>query len=96
MSEQRTFTREQDDHDDMPGYTSTRRRKYKLEDLIEVYNKSEKSSEGMPTMNQVYEYGILTGMLEDLKAELGSDMLFEEMQKRWNLILEKEKQKKNK
>jgi len=94
MDKERTFTRENATNEDIPGFTTTRRRKYKLEDLIEVYNKSEKSSEGMPTMNQVYEYGILMGMLEDLKAEVG--IYFEEMQERWNSILEYENYKKNK
>ena len=96
MSEQRTFTTEDNCHEDMPGFTTTRKRKYKLEDLIEVYNMDDCPSEGMPTMKQIYEYGVLSGMLEDLKNELGSDKLFKEMQTQWNLILEKRNQKKNK
>ena len=93
MSEQRTFTREDNCHEDVPGYTTTRRRKYKLENLIEVYSMDDCPSEGMPTMKQIYEYGVLIGMLEDLKNEVG--IYFEEMQERWNSILEKEKIKKN-
>ena len=92
MSEQRTFTREDSCHEDMPGFTTTRRRKYKLEDLIEVYNMDDCPSEGMPTMKQIYEYGVLIGMLEELKAEVG--IYFEEMQERWNSILEYKNYKK--
>lgn len=94
MSEQRTFTTEDNCHEDMPGFTTTRSRKYKLEDLIEVYSMDDCQSEGMPTMKQICEYGILTGMLEDLKAEVG--IYFEEMQEGWNSILEHEIYKKNK
>ena len=94
MSEQRTFTTEDNCHEDMPGFTTTRRRKYKLEDLIEVYAMDDCQSEGMPTMKQICEYGVLIGMIEDLKAELGTESLFEELKEKWNSILEKEKHKK--
>ena len=92
MDEKRTFTIKDDSHEDMLGYSTTRSRKYKLEDLIKVYNMDDCVSEGMPTMKQVYEYGVLSGMLEDLKAEVG--IYYEEMQERWNSILGKEKNKK--
>jgi len=71
------------------------RRKYKLEHLVEVHNMENPiSSEPVPTMRQVLEYGILTGMLEELKAELPSENTFKLLQERWNSILEKEKNKK--
>ena len=78
-----------------PKLSSLGRRKYKLEDLVEVHNMENPiSTEPVPTMRQVLEYGILTGMLEELKAELPSENAFEKMKKRWNSILEKEKHKK--
>ena len=92
MSEQRTFTREDSCHEDMPGFTTTRSRKYKLEHLIDVYSMDNCPSEGMPTMKQICEYGVLIGMLEELKNEVG--IYFEEMQERWNSILEYKNYKK--
>lgn len=78
-----------------PELSRLGRRKYKLEHLVEVHNMENPiSSEPVPTWRQVYEYGILMGMLEELKAELPSENEFEKMKERWNSILEKEKHKK--
>ena len=90
MNGKRIFTRTDGDYEDMTGFSTTVKRKYKLENLIEVYNMDDCVSEGMPTMKQVYEYGVLSGMLKYLENEIGCEALFTELKERWNSILEKE------
>ena len=92
MEEKRIFVREDSDYEDISEYVTSLERKYKLEDLIEVYNMPDCPTECMPTMKQTFEYGVLTGMLKDLENEVGE--YYEKLKERWNSILEKEKQQK--
>ena len=85
MDGKRAFVIGEDEYEDILMFMLTQRRRHKLEELIEIYNMEDCPSEPIPTRKQVYEYGILTEMLEDLKNELG-ELYFEKVKSRWESI----------
>ena len=90
MDGKRAFVIGEDEYEyeDIPIFMLTQRRRHKLEELIEIYNMEDCPSEAIPTRKQVYEYGILTEMLEDLKNELG-ELYLEEAKSRWKSLNKK-------
>ena len=61
--------------------------KYTVEDLEAVRAMPDNPTEEMPTMKQLYEYGILYEMMKDLKAQLG--IFTSEAEEKWQSLVDK-------
>ena len=60
--------------------------KYTVEDLEAVHAMPDNPTEEMPTMKQIYEYGILCEMMRDLKAQLR--IFTSEADKEWQSLVD--------
>lgn len=59
---------------------------YTVEDLEAVRDMPETISEEMPTLKQVYEYGVLTEMMKDMEAQLR--IFTSEAEKEWQALVD--------
>ena len=60
--------------------------KYTVEDLEAVHAMPDNPTEEMPTMKQIYEYGILCEMMRELKAQLR--IFTSEADKEWQSLVD--------
>jgi len=60
--------------------------KYTVEDLEALHGMPDNPTEEMPTMKQIYEYGILCEMVRELKAQLRS--FTSEAEEEWQSLVD--------
>ena len=60
--------------------------KYTVEDLEALHGMPDNPTEEMPTMKQIYEYGILCEMMRELKAQLR--IFTPEADKEWQSLVD--------